>query len=43
MYVGADADEASLQEIWRATLATSPLVNTLGHSVPLTLAMQLTP
>jgi len=43
LYVGADADEASLQEIWSATLATSPLVNTLGHSVPLTLAMQLTP
>ena len=43
LYVGADADESLLQEIWRATLATSPLVNTLADSVPLTLAMRLTP
>ncbi len=42
LYVGADADEPTLQEIWRATLATSPLVGTLGRSVPLTLSLQRT-
>jgi len=43
LYVGSDEDEPTLQEIWRATLATSPLVNTIAHSVPLTLTIQPTP
>jgi len=43
LYVGAEADEPTLEEIWRATLTTSPLANTLGHSVSLTLSLQVTP
>lgn len=42
LYVGADADETTLHALWRATLATSPLVNTLEHCVALSLRMQVT-
>lgn len=41
LYVSSDADEPTLQEVWRATLITSPLVNTLERSVKLSLQMQL--
>lgn len=40
LYVSADADEEDLNEIWLTTLARSPLVNTLGRSVDLTLTLQ---
>ena len=37
LYVSADADEEVLKEVWRTTLARSPLVNTLDRCVGLTL------
>ncbi len=40
LYVSAEADEAVLQEVWLATLATSPLVNTFKRSAPLTLTLR---
>jgi hypothetical protein len=40
LYVSSEADEAALQEIWLATLATSPLVNTLKRSASLSLTLQ---
>ena len=43
LYVSSDAEESTLQEIWRATLATSPLVNTLERGVKLSLHLQLIP
>jgi hypothetical protein len=40
LYVSADADEEVLKEVWRTTLARSPLVNTLDRCVGLTLNLQ---
>ena len=40
LYVSADADEEVLEEVWRTTLARSPLVNTLDRCVGLTLNLQ---
>ncbi len=37
LYVSADAEEETLEEIWRTTLARSPLLNTLNRCVALTL------
>ncbi len=37
LYVSADVDEEVLKEVWRTTLARSPLVNTLDRCVGLTL------
>ena len=42
LYVSSDVDESTLQEIWLATLATSPLVSTLERSVKLSLHLQPT-
>ena len=41
LYVSADADEEVLKEVWRTTLARSPLVNTLDRCVGLTLNLQV--
>ncbi len=43
LYVTSDAEESEVAGIWRATLATSPLVNTLEHCVALSLHLQVTP
>lgn len=43
LYVRADAEEEILQEIWRHTLAVSPVVNTLVRPVDLDIAMQWIP
>jgi uncharacterized OsmC-like protein/TusA-related sulfurtransferase len=40
LYVRADAEEETLQEIWRQTLAASPVTNTLARPVTLDIAMQ---
>ena len=40
LYVSADADEKTLEEIWQTTLARSPLVNTLDRCVGLTLDLR---
>ncbi len=40
LYVSADADTATLEEIWQTTLARSPLVNTLNRCVSLTLNLR---
>jgi hypothetical protein len=37
LYVSADADKETLKEVWRTTLARSPLVSTLDRCVGLTL------
>jgi uncharacterized OsmC-like protein len=43
LYVTSDAEETPIEEIWRATLAASPLVNTLERCVALSLHLQVTP
>jgi TusA-related sulfurtransferase len=43
LYVGTDADESSVLDAWSATLAASPLVNTLEHCAALSLHVQITP
>ena len=40
LYVRADAEEETLQQIWRQTLAVSPVTNTLARPVTLDIAMQ---
>lgn len=40
LYVSADVDEKTLQEIWQTTLARSPLVNTLDRCVGLDLELR---
>lgn len=40
LYVQADADEAALEEIWRHTLAVSPMTNTLARPVTLDIALR---
>lgn len=40
LYVRADAEEETLQEIWRHTVAVSPVTNTLVRPVTLDIAMQ---
>lgn len=42
VYVSADAEQSTLQEIWRETLARSPLVKTLERSTTLSLSLQRT-
>ena len=41
LYVSADAEEATLQEIWQTTLARSPIYNTLKPTVHLNLALRV--
>jgi hypothetical protein len=41
LYVSADADERSLEEIWQTTLARSPLVNTLDRCIGLILELRV--
>lgn len=41
LYVSADADASTLQVVWRRTLERSPLVNTLGRCVALSLELQV--
>ena len=41
LYVSADADEALLDQIWQATLAASPLVNTLRRCITLNLELSV--
>ncbi len=41
LYVRADSDESKLEEVWLATLKSSPLVNTLKHSIDLLLHLQV--
>jgi len=43
LYVTSDEEEPALREVWRATLATSPLVNTLRRCVALSLDLRPTP
>ena len=43
LYVTSDSEETAIEEIWRATLAASPLVNTLERCVALSLHLQVTP
>jgi hypothetical protein len=43
LYVSTDADESSVRDAWHATLAASPLVNTLEHCVALSLQLRVTP
>lgn len=40
LYVRADAEEETLQQIWRQTLAASPVTNTLARPMTLDIAMQ---
>jgi uncharacterized OsmC-like protein len=40
LYVRADAEEETLQQLWRQTLAASPVTNTLARPVSLDIAMQ---
>lgn len=40
LYVQADAEEEVLQELWRQTLAASPVANTLARPVTLDIALQ---
>ena len=40
LYVRADAEEELLQQLWRQTLAASPVTNTLARPVTLDIAMQ---
>ena len=41
LYVSSDADRNVLDEMWRATLERSPLVNTLQRCVTLSLELQV--
>jgi TusA-related sulfurtransferase/uncharacterized OsmC-like protein len=41
LYVKADADEAALGEIWRETLASSPVANSLRRAVELDVALSI--
>lgn len=41
LYVSADAEDSTLEEIWQAALAASPLVHTLQRGVTLSLKMHL--
>jgi uncharacterized OsmC-like protein len=41
LYVSADSDKSKLDEVWKSTLKSSPLVNTLQHSINLLLHMQV--
>ncbi|HEX2522186.1 MAG TPA: OsmC family protein [Terriglobia bacterium] len=41
LYVGADAEEAVLSDIWRETLARSPLASTLGRATKLSLELNV--
>ena len=41
LYVSADADDPTLQSIWQATLAASPLVHTLQRCLDLHLEMKI--
>ncbi|MCS6862876.1 MAG: OsmC family protein [Abditibacteriales bacterium] len=43
LYVRADADEDTLQEVWQHTLATSPVTNTLTRNVSVDVAMRVVP
>ena len=36
LYVQADADEATLQQIWEQSVATSPVGNSLARNVTIT-------
>jgi uncharacterized OsmC-like protein len=40
VYVSADAEQPTLEEVWKATLKGSPLVRTLEHSTTLSLSIQ---
>ncbi len=41
LYVSTDADESTLQALWRTTLERSPLVNTLQRCVALSLDLRV--
>jgi uncharacterized OsmC-like protein len=41
LYVQADADEATLRDVWEHTLATSPVGNTLTRAVRVTPELQV--
>ena len=41
LYVQADADEEVLQDLWRATLASSPVMNTLTRPVDVNVNLKL--
>ncbi len=43
LYVQADADEATLREVWDHTLRTSPVGNTLVHNVAITPQLTVIP
>ncbi|MGA2666279.1 MAG: hypothetical protein ABSF83_15185 [Nitrososphaerales archaeon] len=43
LYVSSEAGDATLQDAWRATLATSPLVSTIGRSARLSLELRTVP
>ncbi|MCI0581267.1 MAG: OsmC family protein [Chloroflexi bacterium] len=43
LYVQADADEATLQEIWEHTIKTSPVHNTLARPVTIRAEMDFIP
>jgi hypothetical protein len=43
LYVSAEADEPTLQGIWQATLAASPLVHTLQRCLALHLEIKIIP
>jgi len=43
LYVSSDADEPTLQRIWRSSLAISPVVKTLEGCVSLALDLRVTP
>ena len=40
LYVQADAEEEVLEEIWRHTLAASPVTNTLARPVTMDIALR---
>ena len=40
LYVQADTEEETLQEIWHHTLAASPVTNTLARPVTLDIALR---
>jgi uncharacterized OsmC-like protein len=42
LYVRSEADEQDLQDLWRDTLAASPVANTLTHHVNLNLVLRPT-
>lgn len=41
VYVQAEAEEKALEEVWRQTLAASPVTNTLARNVRVEIAMQV--